>query len=107
LLNFLRKYLAYRDAMKASKFFEKHPHLQERLSMIEDWCEELEDRIVDIEHNQDHYSDRVVELEKIAHPKCGIEEFDGYTPLVQRLSKVERNLRKKSYSKSLKGEKHL
>ena len=93
--------------MKASKFFEKHPHLQERLSMIEDWCEELEDRIVDIEHNQDHYSDRVVELEKIAHPKCGIEEFDGYAPLVQRLNKVERNLRKKSYSKSLKGEKHL
>jgi hypothetical protein len=89
LLNFLRKYLAYRDGMKGAKYFEKHPHLQERLEMIEDWCEELEDRIVEIEDNQNHYSERIVALEKIAHLKCGIEEFDGYDPLVQRIKKLE------------------
>ena len=51
----VNKYLAYRDAMKGAKYFEKHPHLQERLEIIEDWCEELEDRIVDLEDNQNHY----------------------------------------------------
>lgn len=69
------KYFAYRDAMKGAKYFEKHPHLQERLEIIEEWQEELEDRIV--------------ALEKIAHPKCGIEEFDGYNPLVERIKKLE------------------
>ena len=42
-------YLAYRDAMKGAKYFEKHPHLQERLEIIEEWCEELEERIVTLE----------------------------------------------------------
>ena len=50
--------------MKGAKYFEKHPHLQERLEIIEDWCEELEDRIVDLEDNQNHYSDRVIKLEE-------------------------------------------
>jgi hypothetical protein len=31
--------------MKGSKYFEQHPHLQERLEIIEDWCEELETRL--------------------------------------------------------------
>ena len=49
MFNFVRQYLAYRDAMKGAKYFEKHPHLQERLEIIEDWCEELEERIVNLE----------------------------------------------------------
>jgi len=57
-------YLAYRDATKGARFFEKHPHLQERLEIIEDWCEELEDRIVDLEENQNHYSERIKKLEE-------------------------------------------
>tara|TARA_R100000742_G_C4174590_1_gene11717 strand:- start:63 stop:383 length:321 start_codon:yes stop_codon:yes gene_type:complete len=105
-LNLVKNYFLYRKSMEESNYLEKHPFLQERLFMIEKWCEDLEDRIDDLESNQNHYSDRVVDLEKIAHPKCGIEEFDGYDPLVQRLNKIERNLRKKSYSKLLKGEKH-
>ena len=32
---------------------------------------------------------RVVELEKIAHPKCGLEGFDGYQPLLDRINKLE------------------
>jgi DNA-binding ferritin-like protein len=76
--NIVNKYLAYREGMKGAKYFEKHPHLQERLEIIEEWCEELEERIVD--------------LEALAHPKCGIESFDGYAPLVQRIKKLEENL---------------
>jgi DNA-binding ferritin-like protein len=78
MFGLVRKYLAYREGMKGAKYFEKHPHLQERLEIIEEWCEELEERIVD--------------LEALAHPKCGIESFDGYAPLVQRIKKLEENL---------------
>ena len=60
----VNKYLAYRNATKGARFFEKHPHLQERLEIIEDWCEELEDRIVDLEENQNHYSERIKKLEE-------------------------------------------
>jgi len=45
IFNWWNSYLAYRDAMKGVKYFEKHPHLQERLEIIEDWCEELEVRL--------------------------------------------------------------
>ena len=45
LLKWWHSYLAYRDAMKGARYFEKHPHLQERLEIIEDWCEELEIRL--------------------------------------------------------------
>jgi hypothetical protein len=45
IFNWWNSYLAYRDAMKGAKYFEKHPHLQERLEIIEDWCEELEVRL--------------------------------------------------------------
>lgn len=45
-------YLAYRDAMKGAKYFEKHPHLQERLEIIEDWCEELEVRLDQLQESK-------------------------------------------------------
>lgn len=45
-------YLAYRDAMKGAKYFEKHPHLQERLEIIEDWCEELEVRLDQLQEDK-------------------------------------------------------
>ena len=38
--------------------------------------------LVDIEQ-------RVEKLEEMAHPKCGIESFDGYEPLVKRIDKLE------------------
>jgi hypothetical protein len=46
-----------------------------RFEDIEDWTEELEDRII--------------YLEELAHPKCGLDGFDGYEPLIQRLEKLE------------------
>jgi len=32
---------------------------------------------------------RIEALEEIAHPKCGIESFDGYSPLVERITALE------------------
>jgi hypothetical protein len=32
---------------------------------------------------------RIEALEILAHPKCGIEGFDGYRPLVERIEKLE------------------
>ena len=36
---------------------------------------------------------RIKELEKIAHPKCGIESFDGYQAIDSRLKEIERRLK--------------
>ena len=42
----------------------------------------MEEALYDIEQ-------RVEKLEEMAHPKCGIESFDGYEPLVKRIDKLE------------------
>jgi hypothetical protein len=36
-----------------------------------------------------HLETRVEELEAWAHPKCGIEGFDGYHELVERIKRLE------------------
>ena len=52
IFSWWNSYLAYRDAMKGAKYFEKHPHLQERLEIIEDWCEELEVRLDQLQESK-------------------------------------------------------
>lgn len=49
-------------AKKDAKFKEQYPLIAERLEF----------------------------LESIAHPKCGIEEFDGYPDLIDRIKKLEK-----------------
>ena len=78
MIQFLRTFYNYRIMSKGSKFFDRNPVVQGRFEELEDWCEELEERIVT--------------LEAIAHPKCGIESFDGYNPLVKRIEKLEENV---------------
>ena len=78
MIQFLRTFYNYRIMSKGSKFFDRNPVVQGRFEELEDWCEELEERIV--------------ALEALAHPKCGIESFDGYKPLVQRIEKLEENV---------------
>ena len=34
--------------------------------------------------------ERIEKLENMAHPKCGLEEFDGYADLNERIKQVER-----------------
>jgi len=60
---------------KDSRWFEKNPAAQVRFEENEDWLEELEDRLI--------------ELEEMAHPKCGLDGFDGYKPLIERIEKLE------------------
>jgi len=65
-----------------SRFLERHPTIQGRFETIEDWLEDIENALEDIDN-------RLKALEEIAHPKCGIESFDGYKPLVERIDKLE------------------
>ena len=65
-----------------SQFLERHPTIQGRFETIEDWLEDIDDALEDIDN-------RLQALEKMAHPKCGIESFDGYQPLVERIDKLE------------------
>ena len=65
-----------------SDLLEEHPALQARLEMIEDWLEEQDEFIADL-------GQRLNPVEEMAHPKCGIEEFDGYEPLVDRIKALE------------------
>lgn len=58
-----------------SRWYDKHPTILARFEEIEDWLE--------------HIEDRVAALEEIAHPKCRIESFDGYSTLTDRLDKLE------------------
>ena len=79
---------------KDSRWFEKNPAAQVRFEDNEDWIEELEERIIELEELVHEPSPiklekRVEKLEEWAHPKCGIEGFDGYQPLVDRIEKLE------------------
>lgn len=40
-------------------------------------------------------AERLEYLESIAHPKCGIEEFDGYKSIDDRLNRLEKKKTKK------------
>jgi hypothetical protein len=37
---------------------------------------------------------RIEELESIAHPKCGLEEFDGYAKLDARIKRLQARIKK-------------
>ena len=74
--------IEYFKMSRDSRWLERHPTIQARFEQIEDWLEDMEEALYDIEQ-------RVEKLEEIAHPKCGIESFDGYEPLVKRIDKLE------------------
>jgi hypothetical protein len=74
--------IEYFKMSRDSRWLERHPTIQARFEQIEDWLEDMEEALYDIEQ-------RVEKLEEMAHPKCGIESFDGYEPLVKRIDKLE------------------
>ena len=59
---FLQMLFWKRDMQKHADWFDNHEPAQARFEENEEWLEELEDR--------------VVELESIAHPSKDIEEFE-------------------------------
>ena len=71
----IRFLIDYYRMNRDDKWYDKHPTISARLEEIEDWLE--------------HIEDRVAALEEMAHTKCGIESFDGYKPLIERIDKLE------------------
>ena len=60
---------------KTSNLLEEHPYLQDRLWELDDFTQELDDRL-----------DKV---EKDSHPCKELHEFDAYPPLIDRIKKLE------------------
>ena len=52
-----------------SRFLERHPTIQGRFEVIEQW-------LVDIDNELGEITERLEKLEDMAHPKCGLEGFD-------------------------------
>ena len=78
----IKALIDYFRMSRDSKFLDKHPTIQGRFETIEDWLEDIDNALEDIDQ-------RLTKLESMAHPKCGIESFDGYQPLIERLEKLE------------------
>ena len=58
-----------------SRWFEKNQAAQMRLEDVEDWCEELEDRVIELESN--------------SHPCKELHEFEAYPDLIKRIEQLE------------------
>ena len=58
-----------------SRWFEKNPAAQMRFEDVEDWCEELEDRVIELESN--------------SHPCKELHEFEVYPDLIKRIEQLE------------------
>ena len=70
---------------KHADWFDDNEPAQSRFEENEEWLEELEDRII--------------KLEELAHPKCRIESFDGYYPLLNRIEQLEKEIETLKQSK--------
>lgn len=71
-----------------------HPHLLK----LDKWCEDKLgiDLIKQDKKFHEQYplvAERLKAVEKVAHPKCGIESFDGYQVIEDRLTEIERRLK--------------
>ena len=75
MFNLIKNLLIKRRLEKSSDWFDKHFPAQERFEDIEDWLEDLEERIL--------------KLEADSHPPICLEQFDGYADLVKRIEKLE------------------
>jgi len=75
MFNLIKNLLIKRRLEKASGWFEKHFPAQERFEDIEDWLEELENRII--------------ELETDSHPPKDLCEFDSWETIDNRIKKLE------------------
>jgi len=64
MVKFFRMLMWKRSMEKHSKWFDKHEPAQNRFEENEEWLEELEDRVVKLEHD--------------SHPAKDLCEFDSY-----------------------------
>ena len=66
------------DLNSSAKWFDKNQPAQDRFWELEDWNEELEERII--------------ELEKNSHPCKELHEFEVYPELIKRITDLENGL---------------
>tara|TARA_Y100000289_G_scaffold58005_1_gene62855 strand:+ start:252 stop:539 length:288 start_codon:yes stop_codon:yes gene_type:complete len=71
--------LQWRRVMdKHSAWFEKNEPAQDRFEENEEWLEELEERVVELEAN--------------SHPCKELHEFEAYPKLIKRIEELEKNI---------------
>lgn len=77
----LFKMLMWKNEMqKHAHWFDKHEPAQARFEENEEWLEELEER--------------VVELENDSHPCKELHEFEAYPKLIKRIEQLEEEIDK-------------
>ena len=75
----LFKMLMWKNEMqKHAHWFDKHEPAQARFEENEEWLEELEDRVVELEAN--------------SHPCKELHEFDAYPKLIKRIEQLEEEI---------------
>ena len=73
--------LQWRRVMQQhSDWFEKHEPAQARFEENEEWLEELEERVVDLEND--------------SHPCKELHEFEAYPKLIKRIEQLEEEIDK-------------
>lgn len=74
MLEFLKMWFWKGDMEAQAKWFDKHTPAQARFEENEDWLEELEDRII--------------ELEEQSHPPKDLCEFDSYEDFMNKIKQM-------------------
>lgn len=78
MIKFLKLLFWRKDLTSASKWFDKNQPAQDRFWELEDWSEELEERILKLETN--------------SHPCKELHEFEVYPELINRITTLENEL---------------
>ena len=72
MINLIKNWLQLR---KTSNLLEEHPYLQDRFWELDDFTQELDDRLDKVEQD--------------SHPCKELHEFDAYPELMKRIEKLE------------------
>lgn len=78
MLDFIKLLFWRKELGSSSKWFDKNQPAQDRFWELEDWNEELEERII--------------ELEKNSHPCKELHEFEVYPELIKRITDLENEI---------------
>ena len=68
------------EMQKHAHWFDKHEPAQARFEENEEWLEELEERVVDLEND--------------SHPCKELHEFEAYPKLIKRIEQLEEEIDK-------------
>lgn len=72
-----------RDMQKHADWFDNNEPAQDRFEENEEWLEELEDRIIELEAN--------------SHPCKELHEFEAYPNLIKRIEQLEDEINNRNH----------